>query len=265
VLTWRAPIEGTPHRYAIAGGDSSGPSSLPVVLTDGARTTYTIPGLPSGTYRFRVHAVGSSGLSPASPDARVVTDGGVAAIPGPPTGLQASIEALDLTLTWLPPAIGAPPSAYVVEFETLPGHHDTATVPGISRSFTRRVASGLRWATVRATTGGSISGSSNGVGASLGGDTCTGAPGAPVFLPGTAVGRLRIFSWLPASGPPATHFRIDVSIESDASPVATLTTPGPGTSFVWTGPSGGIAARVVAVNACGASAPSNQVIVAALP
>ena len=63
-------------------------------------------------------------------------------------------------------------------------------------------------------------------------------------------------SWLPAGGPVANHYRVDGTGPAGAIRKTSL---GPGTSLTAALKPGVYTIRVTALNACGASAASNQI------
>jgi CSLREA domain-containing protein len=254
-LTWTPPAAGAPRRYAIAGGTAPGGSNLPVVLTADAASMYVIPALPSGTYYFRIHALFADSLGVASAESQVTVSNSPA-IPGPPTGLQAAVSDGDITVTWMPPALGASPTLYQVEFGTAAGQRDVAIVTAVNPAHTRHVDPGTYWIRIRATAGAAVSGPSNDAAVPVAPGACTAPPTPPVLLPTSTTDGVVTFAWVPPSG------RVDryvVELTPAAGSPMTLPTNNAGSSLNWTATVGGGTARVSAINSCGSSAPSNQV------
>jgi len=92
-----------------------------------------------------------------------------------------------------------------------------------------------------------------------------GAPGAPRNLDFTVLGANVELRWSPpATGGVPTSYRIDVGSDRGLSNLASLTI-GDLTRYVTTAPAGVFFVRVTAINAWGASPPSNEVVVVAAP
>src|SRR5207302_371417 len=146
-------------RYAITGGGVSGASTLPVIVTPDAMTSYTIAALASGTYFFRVFPVVENGLGRGSGEATVTVSNPGA--PGMSTGMQSTLSGRDATFAWLPPTFGTSPSMYLVEMGTGIGQSDIAVVTATGTTQTRTLAAGTTWARVRAVNGAFTAGPSN--------------------------------------------------------------------------------------------------------
>ena len=174
ILTWltpSAPPETSPpliERYAIAGGTTPGGSDLPVMLTADGSLSYTIPVLPSGSYFFRVYAIGPSGIGSASPETSVAVTHGVA-VPGPITALQGALAGTIATLTWTPSA-GAPA---LTQFDvgTAPGASTMGTLTTSTRPFIADVASlaaGTYWVRAHSVAGPAVGAPSNDLAITIG-------------------------------------------------------------------------------------------------
>jgi hypothetical protein len=254
VLMWNAPSGVTPLRYVVSGGTAPHASTLPVVVTPDASTSYTIPSLPSGTYYFRVLAILTSGLSPPSEDAAVATNGSASAT-GPATGALASADGRTLTLAWTPPERGA--SVYYVEIGSAPGRADVATLATTQPSVTYRARSATYYLRVRAARGAMVSEPSNETSTRVSPAGCTAAPPGPILLPVSTTRGETTISWLAAEGAPADHYRVDGA--GPTGPV-TMTSVGGGTSLTARLEPGTYSLRVTALNACGMSGASNQIV-----
>ena len=89
-----------------------------------------------------------------------------------------------------------------------------------------------------------------------------GSPPLPPTLINSAVGTRASFVWVPnAQGPAPTGYLVQAGSAPGLSNLAVVPFPGNQTSFAADAPPGTYYVRVVAVNAAGASAPSNEVIV----
>jgi len=133
-FTWNAPSSGGPVAgYVLMAGVTPGFSvplaSLPL---PGSSTSFSVPGVPPGTYYVRLVAQNSGGTGAASNEA-VLTVAGPAA-PGAPT-LTYSGSGNTLDLAWVPGDGGAPTSYVLTALTT--GGAPIASVPlsGTSVSF----------------------------------------------------------------------------------------------------------------------------------
>ena len=255
VLTWIGPSGVTPLRYAISGGDAPHLSTLPVVVTPDASTRYTIPGLPQGHYYFTVSAILVNGLSPPSNEAEVVATGSTSAT-GPPTGALAVSDGRTFTVTWARGQGLATATMYYVEVGGAPGRADVAILATTQPSITFRADAATYYLRVRAAGGATVSQPSNEVSVSVAPSICTATPLVPVLLPVSTTNGETTISWLPAGGPRADHYRVDGTGPSGPT---TMTSLGTGTSLTASLEPGIDAIRVTAINACGASAASNQI------
>ena len=76
--------------------------------------------VPVGSYHVRVRAVNAAGASDPSNEV-LVNVGGVPARPGVPSALTATVTGSTVTLDWVAPADGGPPSGYILEAGATPG------------------------------------------------------------------------------------------------------------------------------------------------
>jgi hypothetical protein len=74
----------------------------------------------AGTYFWRVMAIGTSGSSAPSGESQFTIGIGCTP-PGPPRSFSASVSGFRVTLQWLPPATGDPPTTYIIEAGSSPG------------------------------------------------------------------------------------------------------------------------------------------------
>ncbi len=253
-VTWTAPDTGMPAYYAVAWGTSTGASNLPLQLVPGSVGRLDIAGVPSGTYFFRVYAIGGDVSAPSRETSVVVASS--ASVPGPPTGLQAISGAGTLTTGWNAPFIGGAPTLYEVQVSTAIGANDVADVTTGSTLLTRTVSAGNYWVQARGSAGGANGAFSTAVQIPVSPAACSAAPAAPVLLPVTTTPGQMAFNWV-TTGPAASY---QVQIFQGATPLTTVNSAGAGTSAVWTvSGAGAVSARVTATNACGTSGPSNLV------
>jgi CSLREA domain-containing protein len=262
-LTWTPPDTGTPFAYVLAWGTAAGGSNLPVQIIEGSATRFDVPALPGGAYFVRLAAVGTADVSPASPERQVVVTTS-ASVPGPPIALETADVSGGLQAIWQTPIIGAAPTLYEEEIGTAPGLRDVDSATTSDTPHTVPVTAGAYWVRVRAMTGGAVGPWSSSVQITIGAAGCTSAPAAPVLLPVTLTPGAAAFTWIPG-GEPGDRYQVQVSPGAGLAPIVSMMSRGSGTSVVWAAPQGTWAGRVIARNACGASAPSNEMPFAVTP
>jgi hypothetical protein len=145
---------------------------------------------------------------------------------------------------------------YDVEIGSAPGRTDVATITTPQSRVTYRANAGTYYLRVRAARAAAVSQPSNEVSVSVAPSLCAAAPLGPVLLPASATDGETTIAWLPAGGPPADHYRLTVTGPSGQT---TMISQGSGTSVTAALEPGIYAIRVTAINACGASAASNQI------
>jgi hypothetical protein len=186
----------------------------------------------------------------------------VAAAPEAPRNLTAIVSGNTVTFTWQAPSTGSVPLVYFVEAAQSPGGvviaalatFDTAVVVG-------GVPNGVYYVRVRGVNTDGLGAASNEVVVSVpsNGGGCTSAPAAPRNLSATVVGSLVTLNWqAPLGGCPPTGYIVHAGSVSNASDLAVINV-GATTTLSVSAPPGGYFVRVLAVNAYGASAASNEV------
>ena len=147
---------------------------------------------------------------------------------------------------------------YDVEIGHRPGQADAAVLTTTQPSVTYRAGARTSYLRVREVRGATVSAPSNEVSVAEAPSRCTGAPLDPILLPVSTTNGETTISWLPGGGALADRYRVD-----GASPRgrATMTSLGSGTSLTARLEPGTYTLRVTAINACGASAASNEVVI----
>ena len=244
--------------YAVSWGTNTTASNLPLQLVPGTTPRFDVTAVPNGTYYFRVYAVGTGDLGPPSPLGSVAVTAG-ASVPGPPLALRTTAGTNSVTSNWVAPNLGAAATIYEVHVGSGFGMNDVASATTASATHTASsLAAGSYWVRTRAASGGLAGAWSSSVQTPVASAPCTAAPGTPILLPVTTTPGQVTFTWIAMGGAAAT-FDAQIAFGAGLPPVGTLSTTGPGTSLVWNQMSGNFAARLVATNACGASARSNEV------
>jgi hypothetical protein len=258
-VSWTPSFGAAANRFLVYGGLRGGSLILLASLPADSRSWTSMP-LPPGSYEVRVAAGHLNESGPMSEPFEFSV--GIAAIPDAPINLQSTTADDVVKLQWSPAPSGSAPSAYDVE-----------AAPSGSASFTtvRRVVmpelavtdvpTGTWDVRVRAVTDGGRGAASNVVTVTTA--RCTTAPSAPTSLISVGssyVAPMAHVEWSPPAIGGANDYVIDVGLASGRTD-ARIVSPGPGLVFETAAPRGIYFARVRARNACGESAPSNEVIV----
>jgi pimeloyl-ACP methyl ester carboxylesterase len=230
--------------YDVTGG--------PRVDTVRFHTVIDNPSVPwnGGTcrYQWEYLGAGSSGLAP----------------PGPPANFAGNAVGSTVTLSWLAPSTGGAPTGYFLDAGTRPGGSDIVAShsTGTGTTFTvADVPDGTYYLRVRAANPSGISAASNEAEVIVGG-----IPGPPRNLSGQMTGSTVTLAWnAPSTGRAPTSYVIEAGSRAGASDLASATVPGSTTSLQQDVPLGTYYVRVRAVNAAGASAPSNEIVLSSPP
>jgi len=262
VLTWQGSAAPGVRHYAVTGGRSTGGTSLPVLLTAGTETSTTLPSLPDGPYFFRVHAIGTHGVTDNSNEAAAVLGSANAA--GPPFGVIGTALPGAVEVTGRAPVFGAPPSAYRVEIGTTIGASDVASVMPTSAPFQHPLAPGFYWLQARAISGALLGVPSSTFGIRIGGlgAPCNEAPHAPFLLPPSTTGTTATLTWLMSTtGAPSLTYALE-RLSGPVGPVLeTIDLTTQATVYVADLTAGTHFFRVAGQNACGTGQLSNVIAV----
>jgi hypothetical protein len=193
----------------------------------------------------------------------VLSTRGVGAVPGAPTALTAVVNGSTVSLAWIGP--GGVVIAYVLEAGTAPGLSNAANaVVGVAPTYVATsVPTGTYYVRVRAMAPDGAGPPSNEVQVSVGGSgLCTLPPGPPQLGEPSISGNSVTFAWTgAASGCAATTYSLLAGSAPTLSNVA-IANVGPQTSLTTNAPEGTYYVRVIAQNAYGTSAASNEVVAA---
>ena len=183
------------------------------------------------------------------------------AAPGAPTNVQASVAGSNLTLTWGAPASGGVPTGYTLLARTAPGSAPIVTVPlGAVTTFAAAAPNGTYVLSLTASNAVGTGPESAAITVTVPGGAAA-PPGPPTGFAATAAGTTATFSWTaPSSGGAPTSYVLLAGVTPGfATPIATLPVAVSPTSFSVPGvPVGTYYVRLVAQNAGGTSAPSNE-------
>ena len=181
--------------------------------------------------------------------------------PSEPTAVQASVNGNALSLNWSAPIQGAAVTNYTLIARVVSGGAPVATLPvGAVTSFGINAPNGTFILSLRGTNAFGTGPESTPVTVTL--PAAAPVPGAPVGFAVSAVGTTATFTWnAPASGGTPTGYTLLAGLTPGfTSPFASLPLPASPRSAVVPGvPPGVYYVRLVATNAGGAGAASNEV------
>lgn len=180
--------------------------------------------------------------------------------PGAPTNVQGSVSGNTLSVTWGAPATGAAPTAYTLVARLVAGGAIVAEVPrGTATSFTTPAPNGTFVLSVRAANGSGTGPESTGVTVTI--PQTAPPPGPPSNLAATVSGATVSFGWTPPASGGAVGAYVLVAGLAPGFVVPFAAVPlGATPGFAVPGvPPGTYYVRVLAQNAGGTSAPSNEV------
>lgn len=251
-LTWTASAGAL--SYQLEAGSTALASDL-AILNVGNVTSLAAPA-PAGRYFVRVRAVTAGGLSGPSNEVTFVLapPGACTSPPLAPTGHAAQVANFNVALSW---GASAGATSYVLEAGNATGLANLVnTNIGATTALATVGPPGTFFTRVRAVNACGASVPSNEVSFTLG---CSGPPVAPTALTFAKAGSLVTISWSGAAGAVSYRLRVGTApglsnlLDADVGGVTALQANVAGL------PAGQYFVRVVASNACGVSAPSNEV------
>ena len=144
-FTWALPPLGLAGvSFVLEAGTASGLTNI-ASLPIGTATSFTVNGVPAGTYYVRVRSVHASGTSAPTPDIAVTVGGaGCTSPPQPPLDFDNQFDSGVLSLSWTAGA-GPAPTGYLLQAGTAPGLANIASLPlgPVPESGSRRAAGRL--------------------------------------------------------------------------------------------------------------------------
>ncbi len=174
--------------------------------------------------------------------------------PPAPIDLAGAVQGSTVSLSWSPGAGTVGAVVYQLEVGSVQGGADlvvsTVATPGLVAG---NVPNGLYWVRVRSANASGYSVPSNEISVHVG---CVAAPLAPVGIVAQASGNTVSIGWQPAAG--ATGYVLEAGSGPGAADLAVV--PLGAAGLVATAPEGSYFLRVRALNACGSSAPSSEVV-----
>ena len=128
-FTWTLPPLGLSGvQFVLEAGTASGLTNITPGLPVGTATSFTVPGVPPGTYYVRVRSVHASGTSAPTPDIAVTVGGtGCTSPPQPPLDFDYQFDSGVLSLSWIAGA-GPAPTSYLLQAGTGPGLANITTL-----------------------------------------------------------------------------------------------------------------------------------------
>ena len=255
--TWAPPAEGAPPTgYILQAAQDFG---FTTVVYNGpigaAATSYTVNGVPAGVYYLRLLARNALGTSDPS---NVEMIGALETrVPGAPLLAVGHGDANPVTFTWSS-GEGGVPSSYTLVAALSPGGAPLAALPmGLATAFITNAPVGVRFYVRLIADNVAGQGVSNEVEVYVSGPAPPGAPS--LAAPSVAPNRDVTLTWTPAS---SGGVPVSFAIVARYTPAGPIIASLPGistTTFTVNAPPGTYYVTVVAVNALGSSAESNQI------
>ena len=259
-LAWApATTGGTAQRYIVDGGNAPGVYNLGSSTFPASTTSTSVGNVPAGTYYLRVRAQNAIGTS--TPSAERQVNVGACIAPGPPGALSGSSNDTLVNLQWSAPASGVA-QAYRIAVGNAPGLANLGVqdYPAATTTLAGLAPYGTYFARVLATNACGVSPPSNEIVLVV--QQCAAAPQAPTGLSITKSGTFLTITWNAPAGPPPASYTLAAGSAPGASDVAVIPTGSASTSLAGNARPGSYYVRVLAQNACGFSAASNELFIA---
>ena len=210
---------------------------------------------------IRVRAANRAGTSAPSNEAQVIVSSATP-LSGPPVGLEATVQGSLVNLGWQPASGGGAPAIWRLELGSAAGGIDLGvfTVAAAVRSVSGALPDGEYFARVRGTNAAGAGQPSNEVRFRVGAAPECDVPQPPVLLPATITGRFVTLGWRAPGNVAGAGYRLLVGSTPGGSNLAVIDV-GPVTAFTATAPPGVYYVTVLALASCGASTPSNSIVV----
>lgn len=225
---------------------------------DTAGPTFTVSGVPPGTFYLRVIGANEFGVSAASEELALTVSPGGDSLPDPPRDLTVSLTLGRPTFSWSPPLSGGAVN-YIFEAGASTGSTNRAVIQmGAATSLAAGyVPPGIYFVRVRAVNAAGRSAPSNEVMLRIGATT---APPGPPVLAGNATGNTVTLTWTPSTaGDAALRYRIEAGVTSGSTAlVRDMIASDTSASFAGV-PPGQYFVRVRGINARGVGPASNEV------
>jgi len=234
--------------------DNSRAVACPTLTTNRLQATLT----QAGTHVILVRQV--SNLPGPYSIQFLCVSGSCAAPPGPPSGLTGAVSTYATSVSWTAPASGGPATSYVVEAGTTSGATNVIAFDTLSTATTFMapgIPNGTYFVRIRSRNAAGTGAPSNEITITGASGGC--APGPPGSLSVAVAGPNVTFQWGVAPGGP-TSYVLEAGTSSGSSNLVAFDV-GLTTQFAVTAPPGVYYVRIRARNACGSSAPSNEVMV----
>ena len=246
---------GTRFRSVMAYACASGVSAPRVLHLSNPGIPYS--GLPTGTASQN----NALSQSEAFPIVQAFRAGAPPVVPGVPREVQATVVDNTITVSWQPPASGAAVSSYVIQAGTAPGASNVYSGSvGAATSVSSPIPNGTYYIRVYGQNASGTGPLSPDIVAQVGLP-----PGPPRNAAATASAGVITLTWLPpVSGGTVSTYVVQAGTASGASNVFNAAV-GAGTAVSGAVPAGDYFLRVLAENAGGISAASNEVSVSVGP
>ena len=183
--------------------------------------------------------------------------------PNAPENFSAVVSGSTVTVSWLPPSSGTPPSGYQLEAGSASGGADLAVVQAAAPQTMLvfpGIPAGLYYARVRGLSPGGGGASSNEIAITV--RPCIQAPPVPAAFGSTVNGRLVTLGWVvPGTADGPTQFVIEAGSASGLADLAILGVDGVSRGLSVDAPPGTYFVRMRGVNGCGSSAASAEIVV----